>query len=618
VTYEFDHWLHGGEMYQDIFIPQSDITYTAVFVESENQAVTLTATKDAHVRDGASAGINYGGTAAMETKLDVTANSGYNREVYMSFDMSSFSGSVTNAELRIFGNLGAAATIPVDVYSSSNTTWSETTINWTNKPTTGTTALATNTLTSVTGQYHTWDVTAYIAAEKAAGRNIVTFNLKNMAVSGPQTVWSTKEGANPPQLVVSSIPVVSNQLPYLGLVRSIPGQIEGEHYDEGGQGIAYNDATVGNEGGALRTDDVGVQVTGDVTGGGHNIGWTVAGEWLEYTVEIEESGNYDFALRVAASQTGKSLHIEIDGINVTGSVNVPASPTGGWQDYFTVTIPNIVLTHDHDQHERIMRVVFDSDGVNFNYVNITPSATGTDPLTQTYFHLIDNLTGDYMRPANNGSATAVIALYQQTTTPTFDSYQWQFVVVPNTSYYYIKNKYTGKVIQPGSVFTNGSTIAQVDLVGNEANEAVHWIVTPSTVAPAYYWIKNRASGFNIRPFNGSNDDAGTGTVNLVQNTLVEAYSSFRWQLNGLGAVSARLASDQLATDQELVEDRLEVYPNPATDRINLSQTVSWELIDLTGIKVVSGHGNFIDTTHLKGGIYLIKTPEQTKRVMILN
>jgi hypothetical protein len=63
--------------------------------------------------------------------------------------------------------------------------------------------------------------------------------------------------------------------PYAGVIQ-LPGFIQAENFDNGGEGIAYHDTSAGNTGGAYRTDNVDIETTGD-TGGGYDIGWTDVG-----------------------------------------------------------------------------------------------------------------------------------------------------------------------------------------------------------------------------------------------------------------------------------------------------------------------------------------------------
>ncbi|MFO7867821.1 MAG: glycoside hydrolase family 11 protein, partial [Bacteroidales bacterium] len=88
--------------------------------------------------------------------------------------------------------------------------------------------------------------------------------------------------------------VFAPQTPYGGSPHPIPGIIEFEEFDEGGNGNAYYDTNEGSEvenGPDFRTDeDVDIENCED-TEGGYNLGYTMAGEWLEYTVDVEQSGS---------------------------------------------------------------------------------------------------------------------------------------------------------------------------------------------------------------------------------------------------------------------------------------------------------------------------------------
>jgi hypothetical protein len=64
---------------------------------------------------------------------------------------------------------------------------------------------------------------------------------------------------------------------------AIPGTIQAENYDLGGEGVAYHDTDTANNGGQFRTDSVDIESTSD-TGGGYNVGWTRTAEWIEYEI----------------------------------------------------------------------------------------------------------------------------------------------------------------------------------------------------------------------------------------------------------------------------------------------------------------------------------------------
>ncbi|RYD33835.1 MAG: carbohydrate-binding protein, partial [Verrucomicrobiaceae bacterium] len=158
-------------------------------------------------------------------------------------------------------------------------------------------------------------------------------------------------------------------LPYHGAPHGVPGVIQAEDFDFGGEGIAYSDTTASNLGGSHRPDEaVDLEFTTDA-GGGHQVAG-VGGEWLEYTVNMEHAGGYVLALRISAAAEGGVLSFEIDGNAVSGGIGIPATGEGIWQ---TVTVPEVELP----QGTRVLRLKIDShatDGseVLINWFSLTP------------------------------------------------------------------------------------------------------------------------------------------------------------------------------------------------------------------------------------------------------
>jgi carbohydrate binding protein with CBM6 domain len=158
--------------------------------------------------------------------------------------------------------------------------------------------------------------------------------------------------------------------PYGGGPWPIPGTIEAENFDEGGERVAYHDADASNNGGQYRNTGVDVEVTSDA-GGGHNVGWITAGEWLKYTVSVERAGSYRVAARVAANGPGGTFHIEFNGLNETGPLTIPDSL--GWQKWTDVAV-NVTL----DAGVQTMQFVADRNGAvfgNVNYIRVTDAGT---------------------------------------------------------------------------------------------------------------------------------------------------------------------------------------------------------------------------------------------------
>ncbi len=148
-------------------------------------------------------------------------------------------------------------------------------------------------------------------------------------------------------------------------------RIQAEDFDEGGQGVAYNDAETANLGGGYRpTERVDITGTGD-TGGGYLVGWNNTGEWLEYTIWAAEGGRHTLSLRVA-SNAATQVRIWANGADKTGIWSIPS--TGGLSTWATVS-KDIQLESGRQK----IRVEFVSSAIaiDFNWLEISPAATGS-------------------------------------------------------------------------------------------------------------------------------------------------------------------------------------------------------------------------------------------------
>ncbi len=199
------------------------------------------------------------------------------------------------------------------------------------------------------------------------------FYVTTSPVSSPVTVEISATYGLVTRTVPLTIMPAGSQWPFTGSPLAIPGTIEAEDFDGGGESAAYHDASRGNDGNAYRATDVDIETTGD-TGGGWNIGWAEPGDWLEYTVTVATPGAYTLDARVASPAAGGTFHVEVDGINKTGAMSVPN--TDGWQTWTTLSQP-VTL----DAGVQILRLSFDAQGPggtigNFNYLRFSASPSG--------------------------------------------------------------------------------------------------------------------------------------------------------------------------------------------------------------------------------------------------
>ena len=166
-------------------------------------SLSLNPTADAHVRGGNNATANYGTATSWEVKTSTTTKE--NRDAYLKFDLNSLGtvGSLSSVKLRFYGHLSASGSLTTTLYGVSNTTWTETGINWNNKPARGS-ALGTKTLTGTTYGWCELDVTAYVQQELNAGRRIISLAFHDSANTNQNIQANSREAStNKPVLVVA-------------------------------------------------------------------------------------------------------------------------------------------------------------------------------------------------------------------------------------------------------------------------------------------------------------------------------------------------------------------------------------------------------------------------------
>jgi aryl-phospho-beta-D-glucosidase BglC (GH1 family) len=119
---------------------------------------------------------------------------------------------------------------------------------------------------------------------------------------------------------------------YLGEPLPVPGTIEAEYFDLGGEGKAYHDLDRTNIAGDLRPDE-GVDIYSRL-GEGYHVGNALPGEWLEYTLEIAEEADYLTEIHLAAIQSGGWFVLKIGDVT---SDTLESISSGSWLTTSAVT-----------------------------------------------------------------------------------------------------------------------------------------------------------------------------------------------------------------------------------------------------------------------------------------
>ena len=149
---------------------------------------------------------------------------------------------------------------------------------------------------------------------------------------------------------------------------TIPGMIEMENYDEGGQSVSFSDKDFVNEGNVYREDGVDVVGIGcsDTLNTkdckGYAVGFTQAGEWLEYTVNVAAAGEYAFVANVASGLEGSSFRLFMDGKTISDTIVAPQGED--WVTYGLVDGKTTALTAG----EHVLRVAITGTYLNIDWI----------------------------------------------------------------------------------------------------------------------------------------------------------------------------------------------------------------------------------------------------------
>ena len=216
---------------------------------------------------------------------------------------------------------------------------------------------------------------------------------------------------------------VGEQEPFGGNRHILPGTIEAGNYDvfQGGKGqnISYLDMSSGNNADYRTNEDVDA---GSDNNEGKTVGWIDAGEWLEYSIDVQQSGVYSVALRYASGNAtgGGPFYFKIYGENISPNILLNRTSSENWDTWQTKTVQSIELTAG----EHVLRAYFENGGFNlgrmtFNREGDLPYAVPTANAGENVVVILPNTstTLNGSLSSDNGAGTL--------------SYDWEQLYGPN-------------------------------------------------------------------------------------------------------------------------------------------------------------------------------------------
>jgi len=183
-------------------------------------------------------------------------------------------------------------------------------------------------------------------------------------------------------------------------VQSIPGKLQCEYYDFGGEGVAFHDNDTINSGsGRLNPADgsylhefrineaVDISYTKfqnpPIDNSPYNfveqqkdqlyVGWTKPGEWTKYTVDVKKGGTYQLGIMFTSNKGGK-ISVAVNDKDVTGPLSIPstfvAADTVPWRQWHHWNyIDKIAAINLNKGIQTITLHTVETGEMNYDYIN---------------------------------------------------------------------------------------------------------------------------------------------------------------------------------------------------------------------------------------------------------
>ncbi len=475
----------------------------------------------------------------------------------VSWSSSNTSVATVNSNGLVSGIAAGTATITVTTQDGNKTATSAITVN-----VIAVSGVSVSPTSASIFATQTQQLTASILPSNASNTG-VTWSSNNTAVAtvnstglvtgvsqGTATITATTVNGGK---TATSVFTVKGQEAYNGTPASLPGIIQAENYDLGGQGVAYNDADTANQGGAYRTNE-GVDISTISGTSGFTTGWAADGEWLEYTANVT-AGTYTVNATIASPNSGKQLRVLLDGVSL-GTIAIPN--TGDWSAFQTVSIPNISFAGGNGKILRLEIIGGDFNidkievksvvnvpviGVTMNPTSASVGAGGTTQLTATVnpsnasnksvtwsssntaIASVNN-TGTVIGVAT-GTATITVKTVDGAKTATSSITVTTVVSSSFPGHYNIISRNSNKGLDVADNATNsGSRIQQYDVTNGGGNNQ-RWKF--ESAGNGNYYIRVKSTQMYLATENNSTGDG----VKVAQRNLVNS-NEFKWTVTSIG------------------------------------------------------------------------------------
>lgn len=333
------------------------------------------------------------------------------------------------------------------------------------------------------------------------------------------TPTTTSTVTNTPTATPTSTPTCTGFGPY-----AAPGRVEMENFMCGGPDIAFVDSGGdGGPGSGVYRADVTIQGpdlrAATDSGGGYQLDWLVANEWVQYKINAAETRFYDLSMRYAAGNANGRFRLEIwrNGSRIYASSSLAVPNSGGdtiWNNMTVSQVPFLAGTNE-------IRLVIENGGFALNYFDVSlPVPTATPTVTPTPIVCYSLTTA--VTPANSGSITRNPApncggdSYTQGTAVTLSA-------SPNTDYQF--TSWSG-----GATGTSSSAVVTMNSAKSvTANFSAACYTVTTAVSPSGSGTITASPGPNC----GSQYTHGTSVTFTANPAANRSFSNWSGSLSGI-------------------------------------------------------------------------------------
>lgn len=432
----------------------------------------------------------------------------------------------------------------------------------------------------------------------------------------------------------ASASVTVNEVP--ACTPNVPGTFEAEEY----------------------TDMSGIQTENTTDdGGGINVGWIDAGDWLEYSdICVATNGSYTIEARIASQSNGGQFEVQDQNGNVLVTVDVPV--TGGWQNWESVN-----ETLELASSITTLKLVVTQGGFNINWFEFTTDNSGgvidvsgvsissttislelgatsslaetvspTDATDQSVSWSSDN--NGVATVSSSGLVSAISTGSANITVTTNDggfSASCAVTVIaeieePISIIIEAEDYFESSGIQTESCSEGTLNVGWTD-GGDWMGYSVD-IPSSGTYTVEYRVASQNGGGqLQLEQFGGGDiygnlDIPSTGgwqnwttishTVTLSEGVqdIAIAVNNGGWNLNWFKITSSSVKS--VGSDTDYFNNSISnivVYPNPAHNMLfikGVGEQATIEVYSVSGKKVIENFGNSIDVSELAVGVYYLR------------